>query len=76
MKYRINIDQLMKIWQNNEVIVEFDGTEEELKQFIDDNKGDIAELNPEYLQSENLIESEELLDEYEILSIDVEDEEE
>ena len=30
MKYNINIDQLVKIWQNLSVTVDFDVTEEEL----------------------------------------------
>jgi hypothetical protein len=64
----------MKVWQNNEVIVEFDGTEEELRKFIADNKGDFAELNPEWLESNNIIETEEFQDEYEIQSLDVESE--
>lgn len=70
MKYRINIDQLIKVWQNQELEVEFDGTESELVKYIQDKKGDLAELNPEYLATENVIETEESLDEFEIQDIE------
>jgi hypothetical protein len=68
-KFRINIDLLVKVWQNNELIIEFDGTEEELRAALSDKKGDLSQFDAEYLESENIIETEEFLDEFEIQDI-------
>lgn len=68
-RYIINIDQLYKIWQNNVVEVEFDGTEEELRAFLETQTGSLDNLHPEYLSSENIIETEEFQGQYEIQDI-------
>lgn len=70
MKYNINIDQLVKIWQNLSVTVDFDGTEEELHQYLKAKKGNIYDLNPDYNDTEFLLETEQYLDKYEIQSIE------
>lgn len=70
MKYQINIDQLFKVWQKNTIEVEFDGTKEELEQYIKNKKGDLAELNPEYVECESLLDTEEYAEEYDEVSIE------
>jgi hypothetical protein len=70
MKYNINIDQLVKIWQNLSVTVDFDGTEEELNQYLKEKKGSIYSLNPDYHDTQFLLDTEEHLDKYEIQSIE------
>ena len=70
MKYNINIDQLVKIWQSLSVTVDFYGTEEELNQYLKAKKGSIYDLNPEYHDTEFLLDTEQYLDKYEIQSIE------
>jgi formate dehydrogenase assembly factor FdhD len=70
MKHQLHIDQLFKVWQENVVEIEFNGTKEELEAALKEKKGDISEFEVEYLSSENLIDSEEYLDKYEIQSIE------
>jgi hypothetical protein len=74
MKYEINIDQLIKVWQNNIVEVEFDGDETALEEHIKNIKGNVFHsdkitiLNVNH--SESFVDSEEYMDEFEIQSID------
>ena len=70
MKYNINIARLVKIWQSLSVTVDFDGTEEELNQYLKAKKGSIYDLNPEYHDTEFLLDTEQYLDKYEIQGIE------
>lgn len=66
MRYTINIDRKVKIWVNEEVEVDFDGTEAELKELLEKHGGNIHAVEEfkdlVYLGSEYITETEEHID--------------
>ena len=52
------------------VEVEFNGTKEELEQYLKDGEGNFNDLDPEYHSTEYLTETEEYLDEYDLHDIE------
>jgi UDP-N-acetylenolpyruvoylglucosamine reductase len=78
--YTINIDRKTSVWVNEEIEVPFEGTEEELREAIEQNKGNIYEMtefgsgkNVIVRDYEHIIGTEIHLDDYEIRNIEVSD---
>jgi hypothetical protein len=62
-RYTLNIDRKVIIWVNEDIDVDFEGTEEELRELIEKHEGNIhaaSELQDMvYLDSEYVVETEE-----------------
>ena len=68
-KYTLTIDQLFKVWQTNRVEIEFDGTEEELVEIIQEQEGNLDNLDVQFLDTQTLCETEVFQNEYEIMAL-------
>jgi hypothetical protein len=66
MRYTINIDRKVKIWVNEEIEFDFDGTEAEVKELLEKHGGNIHAIEEFkdliYLGSEYVVETEEHMD--------------
>jgi len=59
--YYLDIDRKITLWVNETMRVKFDGTENELRTYLEDNEGDFSGLAGEYCGSEFLLETEEAM---------------
>lgn len=63
MRYTINLDRKVKIWVNEEVEFDFEGSEEEVKELLNSHGGNIHAIEEFkdliYLDSEYIVETEE-----------------
>ena len=63
MRYTINIDRKVKIWVNEEIDFEFEGTEEEVRKLLEKHNGDLDAISEfgdlNYQNYDHVLETEE-----------------